>query len=329
MSIWALTDHQTGHNNQTLGVCEALQNMFGHGFSVRQIRHTWAAKLPNFLLGASGMSFGHSILSGFPDVVVTTGRRNAPVARYIKRRFGGQSKQPKIIQMMDPECAYDEFDLLVVPWHDRFSREGANIMRTVGAPNRVSGAALTEEAEKWRDKLPNLPRPWIALLSGADMGPKFPLLTGVDELAAGVSEMARKRGGSVFFLNSPRTGDKVTAMLEERLPPARFQYIWGKGGENPYMGIMALADVIVVTGDSMSMCSEAAGSLASEVYVYVPEGAQSPKFRRMYNSLYSDGCAKPFGSAWAKGETRSRLSVAGEVASAIERLIKQTPSGPS
>jgi len=322
MIIWALIDQQTGHNNQTLGVCEALQNMFGYSFSVKQVRHTWTAKLPNFLLGASGISFDHSILSAaeFPDIIVTTGRRNAPVARYIKRRLGKQQKHTKIIQMMDPECGYNEFDLLVVPWHDSFSREGANILRTAGAPNRVSDAALAEESVKWRGRLPDLPRPWIALLTGADMGAKFPLLTGVDELAAGVSEMARKSGGSVFFLNSPRTGDKVTAMLEERLPQKRFQYIWGKGGENPYLAMMALADVIVVTGDSMSMCSEAATSLASEVYIYVPEKTQSPKFRRMYASLYNDGYAKPFGTAWQKGGSRSRLSIASEVATAIEAL---------
>ena len=323
MIIWALTDHQTGHNNQTLGVCEALRNLSGHSFSVKQIRHTLAASLPNFLLGSFGMSFDHSILNEaeFPDIIITTGRRNAPVARYIKRRFGRQSKHTKIIQIMDPECGYNEFDLLVVPWHDNFSKEGANVLRTVGAPNRVSAATLAEEGEKWRGRLPDLPRPWIALLSGADMGAKFPLLTGIDKLAAGVSEMERKSGGSVFFLNSPRTGDKVTAMLEERLPPKRFQYLWGKGGENPYLAMMALADVIVVTGDSMSMCSEAAGSLASEVYIYVPEKTQSPKFRRMYDSLYNNGYAKPFGIAWPNGETRSRLSAASEVAAAIWALL--------
>ena len=325
MNIWALIDRQAGHNNQTLGVCEALYNLFGHDFSTKQIRHTWVAKLPNFLLGAGGLSFDHSILDGVeaPDIIVATGRRNAPIARHIKRRFGGN---PKIVQMMNPECGYDEFDLLVVPWHDRFSGEGANVkgtnvLRTVGAPNRLSDAKLTEEAEKWRDKLPDLPRPWIALLVGADEGAKFPLLAGVDELAAGVSEMARKTGGSVFFLNSPRTGDRMTAMFEERLPPKRFQYIWCKGGENPYLAMMALVDAIVVTGDSMSMCSEAAGSFAAEVYVYAPEGMRSPKYQRLFDSLYNSGCAKPFGSAWLKGELRSRLSVAGEVAAAIEALI--------
>ena len=324
MNIWALVDHQTGHNNQTLGVCEALRDLFGYDFSTKQVRHTWVAKLPNFFLGAGGLSFAHSILENVepPDIIVTTGRRNAPVSRHIKRRSEGRTK---IVQIMDPECGYEEFDLLVVPWHDKFSRDGTNakgknVLRTVGAPNRLRDVKLAEEAEKWRGRLPDLPRPWIALLVGADEGAKFPLLTSVDELADGVSEMARETRGSVFFLNSPRTGDRMTAMFEERLPSERFQYIWGMGGENPYLAMMALADSIVVTGDSMSMCSEAAGSRAKEVYVYAPKRMRSPKYQRLFDSLYAGGNAKPFGTTWLEGEVRSRLSAADEVAAAVARL---------
>jgi len=42
---------------------------------------------------------------------------------------------------------------------------------------------------------------------------------------------------------------------------------------------------------------------------------------RIFDSLYNSGHAKAFGSAWPKGESRSRLSVADEVAAAIKALI--------
>jgi mitochondrial fission protein ELM1 len=56
---------------------------------------------------------------------------------------------------------------------------------------------------------------------------------------------------------SRRTDPKAARILADALVglPAD---IWDGGGENPYFGMLALADAILVTRDSVSMTSEAA-----------------------------------------------------------------------
>ena len=56
-----------------------------------------------------------------------------------------------------------------------------------------------------------------------------------------------------------RTDPAVTAVLHEALTPLG-GWVWDFTGDNPYFGMLALADMIVVTQDSVSMISEAAAT---------------------------------------------------------------------
>jgi uncharacterized protein len=51
---------------------------------------------------------------------------------------------------------------------------------------------------------------------------------------------------------------------------------WGSGGDNPYRAFLALADHLVVTGDSMSMLAEA---VAARRPLYVFDLADCPQWR--------------------------------------------------
>jgi len=46
--------------------------------------------------------------------------------------------------------------------------------------------------------------------------------------------------------------------------------VWDGDGENPYFGMLALADLIVVTQDSVSMISEAAATTAPMLVAELP-----------------------------------------------------------
>ena len=58
-------------------------------------------------------------------------------------------------------------------------------------------------------------------------------------------------------------------------------YVWDGTGENPYFGMLALADAIVVTIDSVSMISEAAATSAPVLLAQLPG-------RSRRNSLFID-----------------------------------------
>jgi uncharacterized protein len=89
---------------------------------------------------------------------------------------------------------------------------------------------------------------------------------------------------------------------------------WGDAGPNPYRGFLAWADAVVVTGDSVSMVSEALAT-ASPVFVADP-GGLGPRHRALHASLYAAGQARPLAPAPTLFE-RPPLDETGRVAAAI------------
>ena len=68
--------------------------------------------------------------------------------------------------------------------------------------------------------------------------------------------------------------------------------VWDETGDNPYLGFLAHADAIIVTGDSVNMVSEAT-STGKPVHVAHLEGG-SNKFRRFHQNMESRGITRPF-----------------------------------
>jgi mitochondrial fission protein ELM1 len=121
--------------------------------------------------------------------------------------------------------------------------------------------------------------------------------------------------GSILMSTSRRTGAGAAQALSDAIGDGGFKYLWGQTGENPYVGMLALADAVVVTGDSVSMCSEACAT-DKPVYVYAPGDMAAPKHRRLHEELYRLGLARPFADrvdTW----THPPLNAANDIAAAI------------
>jgi len=315
--IWVLADDRAGNVAQCLGVAEAL----GRPFAVKTIAYDRFARLPNALRGAglTGVTEESraTLRAPWPRLVIAAGRRTAPIARWIKRQCGA-----RLVQIMDPGFpGRGDFDLIVSPAHDR-PKPGGNVMEVLGAPHRVTPERLAAEAEKWRPAFAHLPRPWVAVIvGGATKNRPFPV-----EMAQGLGEsvarLAGGMGGSLLLTTSRRTGVAQEAALAAVLPEPRWLHLYSQGGDNPYFGFLALADAIIVTGDSVSMCCEACASDAP-VFIWAPEGWVASKHARLHAQLYQAGVARPLdGAATLDGGERSRLNAAREVARVIgERLL--------
>jgi len=97
--------------------------------------------------------------------------------------------------------------------------------------------------------------------------------------------------GSLLVTPSRRTGSEVTNALANELNGIP-HYLWNLTGENPYFGLLGLADFIVVTCDSVNMVSEAA-STGKPVYIAMLPGG-SGKTARFLASLRDMGVTRPF-----------------------------------
>jgi mitochondrial fission protein ELM1 len=317
--IWVLADDRAGNTAQVLGVAEALDRPF----EVKNIGYNPIAELPTALIGAGVFGLtpeSRMILNPpWPDVVISAGRRTGPVARWIKRRAG---KAVALAHLMYPgRMGAADFDLIVAPNHDGQLPNGTsdNVMRITGAPHRINLMRLELAVEQWKAVVGGIPRPFIALLvGGATHSRSFPAEQ-ASELGRQVHRMAADVGGSVLLTTSRRTGAAAELELERGVPEPRSTFFWSRGGENPYMGFLALADAIVVTGDSVSMCSEACASPAP-VYIYAPDEVTVPKHRRLHRELYGLGLAKPFDGRFDDW-THPPLNAATDVARAVEALI--------
>lgn len=307
--VWVLADDRAGNVGQCLGVAEAL----GVAWTVKDIRYAALGALPNPLRGASLLGIAAEsrriLVPPWPRLVVAAGRRTAPVARWLKRRSGAA-----LVQIMDPgPPGRDAFDLIAVPGHDGPMPPRPNLLRVTGAPHRVTAERLAAEGERWRSRFSHLPRPWIAVIVGGATKARPFTVEQARSLARQAAAMAG--GGGLLVTTSRRTGAAQEAALLDPLPEPRFVHRWGREGDNPYFGLLALADAVVVTGDSVSMCSEACASSAP-VYIFAPPGMVAPKHARLHEELFRLGLARPLTGAFERW-THPPLNAARDIAEAV------------
>jgi mitochondrial fission protein ELM1 len=264
----------------------------GFRFFVHDLEYVAAAALPNFFLGTSfgGLTPGSrvNLVPPWPDLVIAAGRRTAPVARKIKKDSGDRTV---LVQLMYPgPSGAEEIDLIVVPRHDGLA-SAPNVMEVTGAPHRINDSTLQEAAALWQERLGMLPKPRIALIVGGSTRRRTFTEEMACELGQRASAIASKAGGSLMVTTSRRSGEAADTLVDGITVPS-FVFRWGDEGENPYFGYLALADAIIVTGDSASMVSEACASSAP-VFIYAPSSLITRKHARLHQELYDLGRARP------------------------------------
>ena len=181
------------------------------------------------------------------------------------------------------------FELVIANRHDALT--GANVIVTRTALHRATPERLAAEAAIWSARFAHLPRPLIAVLVGGSNGRLRLDAPAGAELAGKLATLMRRDRVGLVLTPSRRTDVAVRTQLKAALTPLG-AWVWDMQGENPYYGMLALADVIVVTVDSISMVSEAVATQAPVLLADVPgRSSRIARFRRM---LLDDGRARIF-----------------------------------
>ncbi len=263
---WVLTGHKAGDNTQVLALAKAL----GWGFEVKQLRYRWYELITNQLLGVTlaGIDSSHSsrLQPPWPQLVITAGRRNEPVARWIRKQSGGRAR---LVHIGRPWAALDQFDLIVTT-PQYFLPQRANVLHNQLPLHAVTQQRLSSAAAQWRQRFAALPRPWVAVLLGGNSGPFVFTAAKGERLGRLANAMARDAGGSLLVTDSARTPRAFFDAFSSHISVPVHSYRWGMDPqENPYLAYLALADRLVVTGESMSMLAEAAAT-HSPLYIFDP-----------------------------------------------------------
>ena len=307
--VWILTDGKPGHANQCLGLAGAL----GLKPKIKRIAPTfpWSKLPPQLWQNAISASDpdGNLLTPPWPDILIAAGRQTVAPALAIK---SANFNRTFCVQVQDPVAWRRRFDVIIAPRHDRLS--GDNVVQTVGALTGITRLKLDEAAARLSDTLASLPRPLIAVLIGGSNKQYRMTKKSMTELADGLRRLSIDNGAGLAITTSRRTNNRNESHLRKVLRGSS-NWIWDGQGDNPYLGLLALADAMVVTADSVSMVSEAC-STGKPVFVADLEGG-SKKFNFFHDHLRSSGITRPFSGTfetWGYDALRDTELVAEEVA---------------
>lgn len=295
MLIWTLTRGDVGSVNQALGLAERVAEVVEGTSKIVvktvDLKQPWAGIPPGILRPPlSGISADSDELTPpWPDVLISCGRRAAALAMTIKRH---SALATFTVHVQDPIADPKHFDLVVIPDHDRVNREikRENVIYTMGAPNRVTPGRLEDGAAALAARIGDLPAPRVAaLIGGANKRYRMPEKL-AREIAARLTGLSGEDGPGLLVTTSRRTGAANDAAIRDVLDGAP-AWVWDGEGENPYFGMLGLAEHIVVTADSVSMVSEAAAT-GKPVHVIPLEGS-SERFDAFHRAMQAGGFTRP------------------------------------
>jgi mitochondrial fission protein ELM1 len=323
-TCWVVTDGKAGMESQCVGLAEAL----GLQPVVKRVklRAPWRMLSPYLRLGHR-FAFAHGsdpLAPPWPDLLIATGRHSIAASLYVRTESARAGRRAVTVQLQNPVISPDHFDLVITPAHDRL--RGANVLSTAGALHGVTADKLAREATKLAPVIAHLPRPYIGvLLGGANAAYRFGE-TEAAALAERLVQAARACGGSLIVTPSRRTGEGNLAILTRALEgvPA---FVWSGEGDNPYFGILGIADQIVVTCDSVNMVSEAAASGKPVLVFDLPGG--SAKFQRFHEAMRQSGLARPFSGQLAPAGPRAGIDDMAAAAEAVRAAYAAARNSPS
>lgn len=221
--VWALIGDKAGDTAQLRVLAEAL------GWPVREIAldtNGWR-NVPNVLLGASLLSTSLSFAPPWPDVVLWTGRRGTPIARWIRRASGHRAR---LVNLGRPWAPYRAIDLVVgMPQYRPPQRH--NVLAARLPLNRIPVDSASGDR--------------VVLVIG---GPAPPLAFGAAQarrIGADARALAERLDMPLVAVTSRRTSEAILGALGVRV------------AEAGYRATLATAARIIVTGDSASMIADA------------------------------------------------------------------------
>ncbi|MDQ3144846.1 MAG: mitochondrial fission ELM1 family protein [Pseudomonadota bacterium] len=248
--IWALLGHRRGDNNQVLALAEAL----GLPCTKITLRYGRWRSVDKYLKGRTLLSVAPAaraqLVPPWPDVVIGIGHRSVPAVLYIKRKSGGRTLT---VRLGNPRVSPRFFDLTISPPQYRVPDQGHFVQQalTLGRPREALGPTAEEQAY-----LASLPRPHRLLALG---GPVKGWILPYSTVIAAVETLLRRgrgEGGTLISVGSPRTDPALLERIAAVGDEGRRHAV--SDGHMPRFGVLLDdADEIYVTGDSISMLSEA------------------------------------------------------------------------
>jgi len=250
--VWLVLGDKEGDNAQVYAIARAL------GWSCErrriQMRAPWIVGKPRVFPSLHHIDRARSdtLEPPWPDLVITIGRRPSMVALWIAEQSGGRTK---LVLVGKPSGMMRRFDLVIASAEIHLPPFD-NVVPIALPLMGVEESRIAAAVELWRERLAGLPRPLVAFFIGGATRP-FAFDRAVIERLIELARRVTAAGGTPYLSTSRRTSPTTVDALEVGLPASARFYRWTSGDpDNPYLGLLGLADSFVVTSDSISMLVE-------------------------------------------------------------------------
>lgn len=321
-SVLILSDGKTGHLNQSLAVLDGIrEELAAQGVPADRVRSTivearyrgvgWegaasalvrltGGRFPfkaTFMRAALDPACHAAIEKSHADVVISCGSSLLPVNLFTK-----EINLARSVVVMKPYLAPGRFDAVIVPRHDKM-KDSPNVFVTERALSGVTAESLKREAARLAVEFPQSSgRRTIGLLIGGDTPAVRFDRARFEKVLEGVLRCADEERALVFATSSRRTPKWADELLKKTFGDrARCPLLVIANESNRagiVGGILGLCDAIVVTGESISMVSEAVSS-GKPVAVFMPseDARMKPKYREFLRRMTDNGLIAPAGPA--------------------------------
>lgn len=297
-AIAILSDGKIGHLRQSQAVAGLLQKALGERgisatvqagevvFKSRFHRNVFAALNllipPVFYRAQSGWLKGFLTRESFQRIqrikaefIVSCGSGVAGVNNFLSRDYGAKS----IVILKPGLLGYRRFHLVILPRHEMRKNYGPGgpLVYTKAAPNLISPEYQAEQSRVLLNRyshLKNNLKIKIGLFIGGDSKNIFLDEHQMKVLVHQLTEVAQEINADILATTSRRTPAAVEQLLHKRLrkhPRCPLLILAGQDDVPEAVGgILGLSDIQVVSGDSISMVSEAVSS-GKNTIVFLPE----------------------------------------------------------
>lgn len=286
---WVISNGAVGRRNQCIGLAEQVPAEI----TVLKLKDIEAAGgLTNYL----AQHFGSGRRIDWPDLVLGSSDEECKTALAIKKLSDG-----KVFAVATQSRVNSyQYDFMVHTEHTRH-RDSGRTETMLGVPHRVTPEFIGRGVDAWADRLSGCmrsERPTIAVLVGGDIDEeKLPFtIEEAKTMGEAINREAKRMGADILLTNSPRISVPAWRALREAAMkdlPAGFVHDCRQTDGNPYPAYLGIADVIAVTGDSISMCFEAAGT-GKPVYILAPDSITPELYGQIHGDLYERGLARKF-----------------------------------
>lgn len=223
-----------------------------------------------------------------PRVAISCGRLGSAASLALKRRYG---RGVFTIHIQDPKLPIGWFDLIVAPAHDGLI--GDNVVQSLGAVHHLAPDHLRAAAAAGPTReMQCLTRPFVGVILGGPNRYYDYRLTDVRCLIQRLHEIVQREGVQLAVVPSRRTPPQILA--EFRIAFGQRHFLWDGTGTNPYLAVLTQATHLIVTGDSVSMTSEAAATCKPVYVFHLTERRSARRFRQFHQSFEKAGITRPF-----------------------------------